>query len=310
MDLSPHNRFFELARVGTLRLSGWPARLYPLFVIVYGLVTPLLTSAVVSVPLVVILYLIGAGQARIETLLGTGPGLTALLVVSFGPIFVLVWFWLKVFERRPLWTLGLERSGWLFKYLRGAIWGTLMIAAAIGLPAIFGYMRLEWGDLSLGVAATSALVVLLGWMVQGAAEEVLFRGFLFQIIGVRVGLFAGMLVSSVLFALLHIFNENIGLLALVNLILFGLFAAVYSLREGGLWGIFALHTAWNWAQANLFGMKVSGVPIHLTPVVNIKEVGPDWFTGGLFGPEGGLGVTLILLAGLLALLWVWRGDKG
>jgi hypothetical protein len=158
---------------------------------------------------------------------------------------------------------------------------------------------------------TSALVLLLGWMVQGAAEEVLFRGFLFQIIGVRMGLFSGILVSSVLFALLHIFNgKSIGWLALVNLTLFAVFAVLYALREGGLWGIFALHTTWNWAQANLFGMEVSGLPFHLTPALNLKEVGPDWVTGGAFGPEGGLAVTLVLFAGLLALLFVWRNKPG
>jgi len=47
--------------------------------------------------------------------------------------------------------------------------------------------------------------------------------------------------------------------ALANLALYGLFAALYALREGGIWGISAQHTAWNWAQGNIFGLQVSGI---------------------------------------------------
>jgi hypothetical protein len=109
------------------------------------------------------------------------------------------------------------------------------------------------------------------------------------------------LVSALLFASLHIFNLNINLVAFINLALFGVFAALYATREGSLWGIFALHSAWNWAQSNLFGMEVSGLPVRLGALINLKETGPDWLTGGAFGPEGGVVVTLVLLVGIVLL---------
>ena len=148
-------------------------------------------------------------------------------------------------------------------------------------------------------ALMSALILLLGWMVQGAAEEVLFRGLLFQILGIRWGLKPAVLISAVLFALLHIFNMNINLLAFTNLALFGVFAALYAVREGSLWGVFALHSAWNWAQSNLFGMEVSGLPTRLGALINMEETGPDWLTGGAFGPEAGVVVSIVLAAGIL-----------
>ncbi|MGQ0604896.1 MAG: CPBP family glutamic-type intramembrane protease [Anaerolineales bacterium] len=63
--------------------------------------------------------------------------------------------------------------------------------------------------------------------------------------GARYRPWLGVLVSSALFGVLHLLNPNVGLLPFINLCLFGLFAALYALREGGLWGIAAQHAVWN-----------------------------------------------------------------
>lgn len=309
MDPTTENHLLQLARTGRLRFPKPFTGLYPFLAILYALIAPLVTSALVSIPLAIILYLSGSYPTSLESLLGSGAGLTVLLVVSFSPIFILVWLWLWIFERRSLRTVGLEAPGWIAKYLRGAFWGLVLISAAILLPAVAGFYRLEGANLALGAALASTLLLLVGWIVQGAAEELLFRGFLLQIIGVRFGLLFGILISSILFAILHIFNQNINALAILNLILFGVFAALYALGDGSLWGVFAVHSAWNWAQGNVFGMDVSGLPIRLQAVIQLKEAGPDWLTGGAFGPEGGVGVTLVLVAGIIVVLLFRRSAR-
>jgi membrane protease YdiL (CAAX protease family) len=271
------------------------------------MLAPVVASIIVAVPLAIILILIGLEDFGMETLLGSGQGMATLLIVSFSPIFLLVWLWLYVFERRHLWTVGLEAAAWLVKYLRGAFWGLLMIAAALAIPALLGFIRYEGGGPGLLAALTSALIVLPGWIVQGAAEEVLFRGFLLQIIGSRWGVRLAVLLPALLFALLHIFNQNIGIIAFTNLFLFGVFTSLYALRDGSLWGIFALHSAWNWAQSNLFGIQVSGIPVRMGALLDLTETGPDWLTGGQFGIEGGVAVTLVLLVGIAFVLGQrWR----
>ena len=84
---------------------------------------------------------------------------------------------------------------------------------------------------------------------------------------------------------------------MINLFLFGVFACIYAMQEGSLWGVFAIHSLWNWAQGNLFGLEVSGSKFGATTLFNLKEVGPDLLTGGAFGPEGGFAVTLVLIVG-------------
>ena len=302
MLINSSNHLFELAREGELRLSGWPARLYPLLAVLYGLFSPLLGSVFAAIPVGILIFLMGRDTFETGGLYSSAFGLTAILILGFGPIYFLIRFWLYVFERRSLWTLGLESQGWLSRYLRGGGWGLVMICISMGVPALLGFSTYDVGGGSLLWMVGTALGVLLGWIIQGGAEELLFRGFIFQTIGVRFGMLSGILVSSLLFALLHIFNQDVNLLAMANLTLFGVFSCLYAAREGSLWGVFALHSAWNWAQANLFGVQVSGVPVRLDTILKIREAGPAWLVGGGFGPEGGVVVTVVLLVGIAVLL--------
>jgi hypothetical protein len=228
-----------------------------------------------------------------------------LLISAFGPVFLVLWMWLALFEKRPLWTIGMERTGLGRKYLRGAGVGLAMFSASVAIAAAMGYIAFEPGDPSRQgwSALGSVLLVFIGWMVQGPAEEALMRGWVLPVIGARYRPWLGVLISALLFALLHSLNPNLSPIAIVNLFLFGVFAALYALAEGGLWGVFALHSVWNWAQGNVFGLEVSGMMAPGGTLLNLMEVGPDAITGGPFGPEGGLAVSLVLLVSIAAVIF-------
>lgn len=221
-----------------------------------------------------------------------------MLIFTFGPIFLVVWAWIFLFEKRAPWTIGLEKRHALQNYLRGLLIGLAMFGAATGILTALGYVAFEQGDpRKQGIAALgSVLIIFAGWMVQGAAEETLTRGWLLPVIGSRYTALTGVMLSSLLFAALHLLNPGISPIAVLNLFLFGVFASLFALYEGGLWGVFGIHAAWNWAQGNLLGFEVSGNSVSST-LINLMEVGPDAITGGVFGPEGGLVVTAVLLIG-------------
>jgi hypothetical protein len=141
------------------------------------------------------------------------------------------------------------------------------------------------------------LLSLLSYFVQGPAEEVLFRGWLLGVIGARYRPWIGVLVSSLVFSLLHAGSHGITLLGFLNLFLFGVFAAFYALAEGGLWGIGAWHAVWNWAMGDLLGFAVDGTP-HPGLLSSVRADGPDTITGGAFGLEGGLMCTAVFLTAI------------
>lgn len=288
-----HNRLLDLARQA-VRLPHI-AIVIPLgFAIVFF-------SQLGGIPVFLAQLILYSGTDASEmTALVSGLWMAGLLVSSFGLIFVFLWLWTRFYEKRPFASLGFELQGALFKYLRGFLIGVFMFAGSVGLLSLFGFVEFEQGDPSMQGAAALAgvLVVLAGWLVQGAAEETLTRGWMLPVLAARYKPWVGITASSLVFAILHGLNPNLGIIALINLALFGLFAAFYALREGSLWGICALHSSWNWVQGNIFGFEVSGSDFGGGSLLNLMETGPDWLTGGAFGPEGGLAVTALLVVGM------------
>jgi membrane protease YdiL (CAAX protease family) len=315
---NPNNHLFELARSGR-RLPHLIVAIVLSFVfvlaaglgggIVATVIVVLLSIATGEVTGEALLQLLGNPnnrEALVQFLLpNTALEQVIYLILSFGPIFLVLWGWLALFEKRPLWTVGLEWSGVGQKYLRGLLVGLIMFMASISISAALGYITFEEGNSQPQglVALGGVLLVFLGWTVQGSAEEVMNRGWLLPVIGARYHPLWGVIISSVIFAILHSLNPHLSIIAVLNLFLFGLFTALYALYEGGLWGVFSIHAVWNWAQGNLFGFEVSGGPAPGGALFDLMEIGPDVITGGPFGPEGGLAVTAVLVTSCVV-VWV------
>ncbi|MDF2717085.1 MAG: family intrarane metalloprotease [Paenibacillus sp.] len=219
------------------------------------------------------------------------------------PIFLLLWVWLASFERRPFRSLGFRSDGLLSSYLLGAGLGLLMLGASVGLALLCGVARfLPVSGPMEGIPALGGIfLVVFGWMVQAAAEETLYRGWLLQAIGVRSNVLLAVLLSSLCFATVHSLNNGFTPLVLCNLILFGIFLSLYRIAGASLWSVCAWHAAWNWALGNLAGADVSGGAPEGGRLLHISLSGPEWLTGGAFGLEGSVAVTVVFLIGIVCL---------
>lgn len=273
---------------------------------------------IVSLIGVMLLYILMVGTAVVaasffidieEILLNLGslpPWQTTIgLVVNFLPFFIAVWLWVRFFEGRAFMTNGLLSDNAVAEYIRGVVSGFVMLTAVVVILGLMGTVTIEnpFNTMAIG----GALLVTIGWVVQGAAEEFFTRGFIMQIVGRRFGIIAGVVVSALIFTLLHTGNLNVSLLGLVNLALVSIFLSIYSLKEGALWGVFGWHSVWNWAQGNLFGFEVSGNDLAQNSIVlDLAENGADWITGGPFGLEGGVITSTVLVFGIGWLLIAGR----
>jgi hypothetical protein len=142
-------------------------------------------------------------------------------------------------------------------------------------------------------------------MFAAAAEEMLFRGYPLQTLTRARLAWLGVFLTSVPFAAVHLRNPNVvpGF-TFINTALAGLWLAVAYLRTGSLWLPFGLHWSWNWVQAALLGLPVSGIErITPAPLLKATNLGPDWLTGGAYGIEGGAACTLALL---ISTVVIWR----
>jgi membrane protease YdiL (CAAX protease family) len=215
----------------------------------------------------------------------------------------------RAIERRSLATIGIRRARALREYLLGALLGMALLAAVVGICVVTGTLQPQaGGGLSLGLIGI-LLVFLLGFILQGFSEELLCRGYFMVSLARRQSLPLAVVISSLAFSVLHLMNPGIleQPLAIPNIFMFGAIAGIYMLKRGDIWGAAAMHSLWNFAQGNIFGIQVSGVSklpslfIFTAPGAG----GPPWaalVNGGSFGLEGGLAVSLVLVIALIAVL--------
>lgn len=180
--------------------------------------------------------------------------------------------------------------------------GGAMLAGAVALLAVASMARwvADEGTMPEYVAALATSFVF--FAVAAAAEEAVFRGYAFQALVQGVGVWPAAVGSSALFALLHANNPNVTPVALANIFLAGIMLAVAYLRTRSLWFATGVHLGWNWTMASLLDFPVSGI-VKDMPLYTARETGPDWVTGGTFGPEAGIAASLAIAAGAA---WMWR----
>ncbi len=205
-------------------------------------------------------------------------------------------------ERRPLYSIGLRQMKPVFRYLKGA-----GVALSMQLVFFFIIIGLGYADVSDVVFNQGSvrfniigyvLLFLVLFLFQGAVEEMMTRGWVLPILSKYYGVWPAILLTSFLFGGMHLLNDHVTVLPVVNIILYGIFASLYAIHDGGLWGVFANHSIWNWVMGSIFGFPVSGTMLQQVSLLHTELTGPVFLTGGDFGPEGGFVITGILLVAI------------
>ena len=144
-------------------------------------------------------------------------------------------------------------------------------------------------DASTLTVVYTALILLCG----SAGEELLFRGYGFQILLRAAGPYATILPVGALFAALHSFNPSASVLGIANTAGFGILFGYAFLRSRDLWMPIGLHFGWN-VTLPLFGVNVSGLRIGVTGHALEWSASKLW-SGGDYGPEASIITSAIML---------------
>ena len=220
-----------------------------------------------------------------------------LFSTVFGTVISIIFC--RFIEQRPLSSIGIRREHAVSHYLRGLLTGFILMSLITGLTVLTGAAEISAAsDINFGII----LLYFSGWLIQGMSEEFIFRGYLMNTIGGKHSAAAALAVSSIAFSLAHISNPGVSPLALINLILFAVFAGLYMICFDDIWGACAIHSVWNFTQGNVFGISVSGNgscdSILRTTAVSESAL----LTGGDFGIEGSIFTTIVLAAAAAILL--------
>ena len=171
-----------------------------------------------------------------------------------------------------------------------------LILWAVGAVTFGGFNGLAGVGAALAVAIASAV-----------GEEIVFRGVIFRRLEAALGTSVALLISAAVFGLLHAGNAGASwtstlAIALESGVLLGiLYAATRS-----LWLPIGLHLGWNFTEGGVFGAAVSGGQYQ--GIFPVTLSGPNWLTGGAFGPEASLAALIVsLCASTVLALYAVRG---
>ena len=214
-----------------------------------------------------------------------------LLFNLFMTIFValLGYLFARKYQKRNKESLGLINNS--KNYLKGILIGLLMILSVVLLLKISGFATFT---INISQVTWPIFVIfILGWAIQSFEEELITRSILMNYFAVSNGVMGGIIINSLIFAILHLGNPAFGILPFINIMLIGIIFSLLFYISDDIFLPAAAHSFWNFAQGNIFGIEVSGMDEINNTIFKTKLIGSDLISGGSFGFEGSIFVTLV-----------------
>ena len=243
------------------------------------------------------------GETFSESTMGT-LGLYAMA----GMIAASVLYW-KFIEKRKLSEMGVTKnvSGWF----TGAGVGILLLIVSVSAIMVTGAIR--FAGISKNLSISMLILMLGGYIVQGAAEEFLSRGVVFHGLKGKVSMPAAVGANALVFTLPHLSTlsgskPQFMISGVINLAVISCLFSFITLRTKSIWAACGLHSMWNFCLSCVLGLNLSGEEASAA-LINMKSIGKNLLNGGIYGIEASV-ITGAVLAVAAVLLWYsYRKDN-
>jgi len=218
------------------------------------------------------------------------------VIVSFFDLLgtlLLLWIFMKFVDKEKFINLGFQTKNRLKDFIIGVVLGAAIMAAGYGLLILLNeisYQRMVFDFKEI-------VISIILYVIVAVSEEVLLRGYVLRSLMISFNKYIALIVSSVLFSLMHGFNPNVDLFGLTAIFLAGILLGISYIHTENLWFPIALHLSWNLFQT-AFGFNVSGQDSYSLIEFSVKE--NNLLNGGAFGFEGSIlsviAMTFVIIA--------------
>ena len=227
-----------------------------------------------------------------ELLMGNKMMMMTTMVSQLAGALFTVWIFQKFVSRESFTSIGLRFEGYKNDLYRGLLVGAGLITIGFLTLVIFNLISVDLTYFSL----YDQVFYLILFAVVSLNEEIAIRGYILQNLSKSFNKYIALAISSLVFMIMHLGNPNLDILPIVNLFLAGIFLGVYRIHKNNLWFPIGAHLTWNYLQGPIYGFEVSGNKIN--SLFEQKLNGHDILTGGNFGYEGSIILTVFLIAGI------------
>lgn len=243
----------------------------------------------------------GAFSGMMDIVMDMTDGMYIItLFCTFIVILTAILYCTKI-EKRSLYSMGITREHAGTHYGIGLAFGLVLFSLCVDIAALLGGIRFE--GLRENVNPFIVILYLVGFGIQGFSEEIMFRGYFMVSIMKKSSVTKAVFINSLAFAIAHMLNPGLTVVAFINLMLIGVLMSVYVIKTNNIWGAAAFHSMWNFAQGILYGISVSGTDAK-SAVLLTESTGAKIINGGLFGLEASIVTTIVVAAALGMLLYM------
>ena len=208
-------------------------------------------------------------------------------------------FALRTVDHAPWQHIALDADAWRARrMLSGAAMGSAAIVCTVLLLILSRSLHFEVlthtaDDLAAPTFVATALRVAVMLAPAALWEELVFRGYLWTVAvdagGTRVAKWA----TATAFAAIHVTNPGASVQSSLLVFTAGWCLGLVRERTNSVPAAWGAHFMWNWIMAAIVHVPVSGW-VTETPRYRAVVSGPVWWTGGGWGPEGGVAALIVL----------------
>jgi len=214
-----------------------------------------------------------------------------------------VWLFTTKVDKKSFISIGFDKTNMVKDIALGLAMGFVIMLSGFSILVLTN--QLQFVDIKFNALN---LVYSVGIFVFVAVnEEVFTRGYILRNLAISFNKYVALVVSALIFSLMHLGNPNINLVGLSIIFLSGLVLGLPYLYTRNLWFPIALHISWNFFQGPIFGFNVSG--LNLYKLIETKYATPNNWNGGEFGFEGSILAIFFLLAALTVIHFLFKNRK-
>lgn len=256
----------------------------------------------------VIGVLLGMGYDPLQG--GMPEGQISELLFYYGfVIFALVTIaYCRLVEKKKIKEIGF--SGNPLEYLAGALLAGLLLGIIMSAACVLDAITFQ--GFSTDVDLGSLLLWIVAFGIQGAAEEIMCRGFLLNSLKSKVSAPVAILVSSTAFAFPHLSSLLeadfvYALVGIINLYLISIIFSIFVLWRSNIWIACGLHSVWNFILYAIMRLSLSGSESGVNGVILFEVKETSILNGAEYGIEASVITTVVLAALALIMVKRWKG---
>lgn len=224
-----------------------------------------------------------------------------VVVFGFTGLLMLISLFMKYVDKKPLLDLGLRFKNNGKDIVYGILTGLFVMGTGYGILILFDQLKF----MKMDFVGMELLLTLVLYLIVSFSEEILLRGYVLRNFMKSMNNGLALLLSAILFSIMHSPNPNMTYVGYANLFLAGIILGLPYVYSKNLWFPIAFHFSWNFFQS-LFGFNVSGIDSYSWIEFSFNE--SNSINGGDFGFEGSV-MSIFFQIGLILILYFLYSKK-